>query len=133
MTNYLRLMGIDVWHFRTSLAFKYYRYDLLDSQSRQVGVLLADAVLLNEAEFQLVEKIVKATKKQFRGGLRKDPWEPGVFVKCVILLGSRVSNLINAEGIHIIRSYSLEDLLKNTELKVKTWRDLKTALKLMRE
>ncbi|AKQ33759.1 hypothetical protein [Candidatus Coxiella mudrowiae] len=134
MRHYLPLMGIDVWRFRTSVLFEYYRYDLLDSQNHQVGVLLADAVLLNEAEAQLVEKIAKATKKQVRGGLQTGPWESSELVECVILLGSRVAYLINsAKQSQIIRSYSPADLLQNTALKVQTWSDLKTAIKLMRE
>ncbi len=132
-------MGIDVWRFRTSVSFKYYRYDLLDSQNHRVGVLLADAVLLNEAEAQLVEKIAKATKKRVKGGLQMGPWESSEFVecvKCVILLGSRVAvtYLINSsKQSQIIRSHSPADLLQNIALKVQAWNDLKTAIKLMRE
>ncbi|WP_241538089.1 hypothetical protein [Coxiella-like endosymbiont] len=137
MRHYLQLMGIDVWRLRTLVSFKYYRYDLLDSQNRQAGVLLADAVLLNEAEAQLVKKIAQATKKQVKGGLQTAPWEwweSSKLLECIILLGSRVPYLIHStQQLQIIRSHAPVDLLRNTALKVQTWNDLKTAIKLMRE
>ncbi|MFW0088317.1 MAG: hypothetical protein AB8Y25_00325 [Coxiella endosymbiont of Haemaphysalis qinghaiensis] len=134
MIHYLRWMGIDVWRFRTPGLFEYYRYDLLNSQNHQVGILLADAVFQNKAEAQLVEKIVKATKKQFKGGLQSGLLEPDKLEKCVILLGSRVICLINSlKRSRIIRSHSPADLLQNAELKVQTWNALKAAIQLMRE
>ena len=127
-------MGIDVWRSRAPNAFGYYCYDLLNSQNHQVGILLADAILQNKAEAQLVEKIAKATKKQFEGGLQSGFLEPDRLEKCVILLGSRVIYLINSlEQSRIIRSHSPADLLQNSELKVQTWNDLKAAIQLMRE
>lgn len=71
MNHYLQLMGIDVWRLRTPVSNHYYHYDLLDTQDRQVGVLLADAVLKDEKESQLVEKIAKATKNRLEEVLRK--------------------------------------------------------------
>ena len=130
--RYLKSMGIDVWRFRVPDLFEYYRYDLLDSQNHRMGVLLADAVFQNRAEVRLVEKIAKATKKQINGGLQSGLLEPNELGKCVILLGSRVSCLINSLGqSQIIKSHSPADLLQNTKLKAQTWNDLKTAIQLM--
>ena len=129
----LQLMGIDVWRFRTvTYLYKYYRYDLLNLQNRHVGTLLADAILQNEAEIQLVEKIVKATKKQVKGGLQSGFLESSELGKCIILLGSQVTHLINSpEQLQIIKSYSPADLLQNPALKAQTWNDLKIAIHLM--
>ena len=135
IAKYLHLMGIDVWrfHIATDLC-EYYRYNLLSLQNRQVGTLLADAILQNEAEIQLVEKIVKATKKQVNGGLQSGFLESNEFGKCIILLGSQVTNLINQpEQSKIIKSHSPADLLQNPALKVQTWKDLKIAIQLMEE
>lgn len=134
MVRYLRYMGVDVWRSRAPNLFKYYRYDLLNSQNHQAGILLADAVLHNKAEAQLVEKIVKVTGKQFKGGLRSGLLEPDKLETCVILLGSRVICLIKSlEQSRIIRSHSPADLLQNSKLKVQTWNDLKKAIQLMKE
>ena len=127
-------MGIDVWRFRTPNSYKYYHYDLFNLQNQKVGTLLADAVLKNEAEAQLVEKIAKATKKQVKGSLRSGLLEFNELGKCVILLGSQVTRLTSSlEQSQIIKSYSPADLLQNTALKVQTWNDLKTAIQLMQE
>ncbi|WP_264435380.1 hypothetical protein [Coxiella endosymbiont of Dermacentor marginatus] len=132
--KYLQLMGVDVWHFRTPNSYEYYRYDLFNFQNQKVGTLLADAVLKNKAEAQLVEKIAKATKKQFKGSLRSGLLESNELGKCVILLGSQVTRLISSlEQSQIIKSYSPSDLLQNTTLKVQTWNDLKAAMQLMQE
>ncbi|MFV9988875.1 MAG: hypothetical protein AB8V57_01535 [Coxiella endosymbiont of Dermacentor nuttalli] len=132
--KYLQLMGVDVWHFRTPNSYEYYRYDLFNFQNQKVGTLLADAVLKNEAEAQLVEKIAKATRKQCKGSLQSGLLESNELGKCVILLGSQVTHLISSlEQSQIIKSYSPSDLLQNTTLKVQTWNGLKVAIQLMQE
>ncbi|MFW0025360.1 MAG: hypothetical protein AB8V90_00410 [Coxiella endosymbiont of Dermacentor nuttalli] len=132
--KYLQLMGVDVWHFRTPNSYEYYRYDLFNFQNQKVGTLLADAVLKNKAEAQLVEKIAKATRKQCKGSLQSGLLESNELGKCVILLGSQVTHLISSlEQSQIIKSYSPSDLLQNTTLKVQTWNGLKVAIQLMQE
>ncbi|MFW0039662.1 MAG: hypothetical protein AB8W08_02455 [Coxiella endosymbiont of Dermacentor silvarum] len=132
--KYLQLMGVDVWHFRTPNSYEYYRYDLFNFQNQKVGTLLADAVLKNEAEAQLVEKIAKATRKQCKGSLQSGLLESNELGKCVILLGSQVTHLVSSlEQSQIIKSYSPSDLLQNTTLKVQTWNGLKAAIQLMQE
>ncbi|MFW0043371.1 MAG: hypothetical protein AB8W35_01890 [Coxiella endosymbiont of Dermacentor nuttalli] len=132
--KYLQLMGVDVWHFRTPNSYEYYRYDLFNFQNQKVGTLLADAVLKNEAEAQLVEKIAKATRKQCKGSLQSGLLESNELGKCVILLGSQVTHLISSlEQSQIIKSYSPSDLLQNTTLKVQTWNGLKVAIQLMQK
>lgn len=132
--KYLQLMGVDVWHFRTPNSYEYYRYDLFNFQNQKVGTLLADAVLKNEAEAQLVEKIAKATRKQCKGSLQSGLLESNELGKCIILLGSQVTHLISSlEQSQIIKSYSPSDLLQNTTLKVQTWNGLKVAIQLMQE
>lgn len=136
--DYLKLMGIDVWRVRTFHSFDYYCYSLRNLKNRVVGILLADAIVRSNAENQLVEKIAKATKKQVSKGLRFKPEllnqndlnEPK---KCVIiLLGSRVAQLFSHfNPSRTIVSYAPAELLRDTTLKVKTWNDLKEAMRLM--
>ncbi|AAO90334.1 hypothetical protein [Coxiella burnetii] len=133
MNHYLQLMGIDVWRLRTPVSNHYYHYDLLDTQDRQVGVLLADAVLKDEKESQLVEKIAKATKKQIRGGLKEGRPNPEKLGQCVIiLLGNRVTQSFSQVNFpQIITSHSPAELLRDGDLKPKTWNALKKAMQLM--
>ncbi|WP_267256608.1 uracil-DNA glycosylase family protein [Coxiella endosymbiont of Ornithodoros maritimus] len=133
MNHYLQLMGIDVWRLRTPVSNHYYHYDLLDTQDRQVGVLLADAVLKDEKESQLVEKIAKATKKQIRGGLREGaPNSEKLEKSVIILLGNHVTQSFSQVNFpQIITSYSPAELLRDGDLKPKTWDALKKAIRLM--
>ena len=133
MNRYLQLMGIDVWRLRTPVSNHYYHYGLLDTRDRQVGVLLADAVLKDEKESQLVEKIAKATKKRIRGGLREGTPNSEEFEQSVIiLLGNRVTQSFSQANFpQIITSYSPVELLRDGDLKPKTWDALKKAIRLM--
>ncbi|QHG92544.1 hypothetical protein EGQ50_02220 [Coxiella endosymbiont of Amblyomma sculptum] len=133
--RYLQSIGIDIWRFRTPDSYGYFRYDLFDHQNRQAGILLADAILRNKIEAQLVEKIARATRKQIRGGFRFGCFESSnEFGKCAIFLGSQVSEFFMCtlkKSTTIIRSYSPADLLRNGKLKVQIWNDLKVAIQLM--
>ena len=133
MQHYLRLMGIDVWRLRaTRTSSEYYRYNLLNSDHRQVGLLLADVVLANQAEQMLVEKIAQATKKQITGGLTTDNLAADKFAHCVVvLLGATVTQLFSHLFSDPIISYSPAELLGKPKLKAKTWDDLKKAIRLM--
>ena len=133
--GYLKLMGIDVWRVRTFHSVDYYCYSLCNLQNRVIGVLLADAIVRNDAENQLVEKIVKATSKQVSEGLR---FRLGLlnqndFKECIIiLLGSRVARLFSHfDPSRTIVSYAPAELLRDAKLKVKTWNALKEAMRLM--
>ncbi|AJC50544.1 hypothetical protein [Coxiella endosymbiont of Amblyomma americanum] len=131
--KYLQMMGIDVWRFRTRRhSYGYYRYDLLDHQDCQVGILLADAILKNEAEAQLVKKIAEATRKRIKGGFQSGRLQSDEFGKCIIFLGTQVTHLLNYLGqVKIVKSYAPVELLQDTTLKIQTWNDLKTAIRLM--
>ena len=131
--GYLKLMGIDVWRVRTFPSVDYYCYSLCNLQNRVVGVLLADAIVRNDAENQLVEKIAKATRKQVSGGLRPGFLNQNDFKECVIiLLGYRVAQLFSHfDPSRMIVSYSPAELLRDATLKSKTWDVLKEAMRLM--
>lgn len=132
MNHYLQLIGIDVWRLRTPIANYYYHYDLLDVKSRPVGVLLADAILKNAKESQLVEKIAKATKKQVRGRLMLGVPNPNeLFQGVIILLGNRVAQLFTNDA-QVIRSYAPVKLMYDDNLKFETWDALKKAMWLMK-
>ena len=131
--GYLKLMGIDVWRVRTFHSVDYYCYSLCNSKNRVVGVLLADAIVRNDAENELVEKIAKATRKQVSGGLRLRLLNQKDFKECVIiLLGSRIAQLFSHfDPSRTIVSYAPAELLRDAKLKVKTWNTLKEAMRLM--
>ena len=134
MNLYLQLMGIEVWHLRSSMSNDYYQYNLLDMQNRLIGVLLADAVLKDVKEIQLVEKIAKATKKQIRGGLKTGTLNPYALLHgVVILLGNQMVQLFaHVNYPRIVKSYSPAELLRNKHLKLRTWDVLKQAMWLMK-
>lgn len=133
--DYLKLMGIDVWRVRTFHSIDYYCYSLCNLQNRVVGVLLADAIVRDNAESQLVEKIAKATKKKVSGRseFKLRLLNQNEFKECVIiLLGSRVTQLFSHfNPSRTIVSYAPAELLRDTTLKVKTWDALKEAIRLM--
>ena len=132
-SGYLKLMGIDIWRVRTSPSVNYYCYSLCNLQNRVVGILLADAIVRNNVENQLVEKIAKATKKQVFGGFQPGLLNQNDFKECVIiLLGSRVAQLFSHfDSSRIIVSYAPAELLRDVTLKAKTWNALKEAMQLM--
>ena len=127
-------MGIDVWRLRMPIVNYYYHYDLLDSRSRPVGVLLADAILKNTKESQLVEKIAKATKKQVRGRFKTGVPNPDELSEnVIILLGNQVAQLFTRDNDErVIRSYAPAKLIHDGNLKCETWNALKRAMWLMR-
>lgn len=131
---YLQLMGIDVWRLRMPIVNHYYHYDLFDARRRLVGVLLADAILKNTQESQLVEKIAKATKKQVRGRFKTGVPNPDELSKnVIILLGNQVAQLFTrANDARVIRSYAPAKLIHDNDLKCETWDALKKAMWLMR-
>ena len=134
MNFYLQLMGIRVWRLRPPISNGYYQYNLLDVQNRCMGVLLADATLKDTKEMQLVENIAKATNKKIRGGFKTgipNPYE--LLQGVVILLGNRMIQLFaHINDSRIVTSYSPEELLRNKDLKSKTWNSLKKAIWLMK-
>lgn len=132
--SYLKLMGIDVWRVQTFHSVGYYCYSLCNLQNRMVGVLLADAIMRNDAENELVEKIAKATRKKVSRGLKLGLLNQNDLKECIIiLLGSRITQLFSHfDSLRTITSYAPAELLHDAKLKVKTWRALKEAMRLMK-
>ncbi|QTS84091.1 hypothetical protein [Coxiella endosymbiont of Amblyomma nuttalli] len=131
--NYLQLMDIDVWQVRTFPSMNYYCYSLYNLKNRLVGVLLADAIVRNDAENQLIKNIAKATRRQVCEGFRLKLLNHNDLKECImILLGSRVSQLFSHfDPLRMIVSYAPAELLRDATLKVKTWNALKKAMRLM--
>ena len=132
--SYLKLMGIDIWRVHTFRSVDYYCYSLCNLRNRIIGILLADAIVRNDAENQLVEKIAKATGKKVSEGLRLGLLNQNDLKECiVILLGSRIARLFSHfDHSRIIISYAPAELLRDEKLKVKTWNALKEAMQLMK-
>lgn len=132
--SYLKLMGIDVWRAQTFHSVSYYCYNLCNLQNRLIGVLLADAIVRDDAENELVEKIAKATRKKVSRGLRLGLLNQNDLKKCIIiLLGSRITQLFSHfDSSRKIISYAPAELLRDPKLKVKTWNALKEAMRLMK-
>lgn len=127
--TYLGLLGVTQWRLRETRVFSYYRVAFYGANQEIVGWLLADAILENEAENELVNAIVKATKIVAKGEKVSDvPFEEA---GALILLGEGVSRRWRREK--SVSSYSPAELLANEKLKAQTWQEVKKAMAWMNQ
>lgn len=134
--HYLQTIGIVSWRSRlvSNENPTCYRYELYDNE-RQVGLLIADAILHTAEEQKLIEAIAAATKKRTVGGLRQSDSSLLNEKTVVIALGSQVSRWLRSRvelsSFQFIESFSPAELLTDSRLKVQVWNAIKQALKLM--
>lgn len=131
--SYLELLGIPVWRLRVEKPLACYRYEFYDDTGSQpVGLLFADASPGDAAEKQLVEAIVKATKKRAVGSVENEIKLGDITqARVIVLLGNEVAKKLQAGQCPLIQSYSPAELLANPSLKAAAWESLKKAMQMM--
>lgn len=139
--QYLDRMGIVVWRLREPAAPEKYFQAALNKAEKTVGLLLADVcndISLEEQE-NLLQKIAGALitepDKVARVLMTELDREPRVSageayeeLKFVIFLGNKIKTNFSCK---IIRSFALNDLIKNPEYKKKLWVEIKSLRELL--
>ena len=121
--QYLARMGIVRWHLRVRKARQTRHCILKNAAGKVVGLMVADideTISVIDQE-NLLQKIALALTPFFSF----DDADLANHYEFVILLGS-----VNCEvrSKRIVKSFSLVELMRNTEYKKTLWRDMKTLL-----
>lgn len=140
--TYLDRMGITVWQLRQHNQADFFYYALNNTQGKIIGIIVADrdshqAVSMVDQE-NLLQKICDALTVYVKKDISLSMIENLFFepIDCVILLGQRAQKLLdmNVKKIRqVIRSYSLSDLIHDTEHKKSLWTQLKPCVALFHE
>ncbi len=129
-TEYLSIMGIEVWRLREAAAQnliqkKFVSYYLLNSQRNLAGLLLAE--MNSGQEDQERELLLAIFHALEMSGKEINTSTAGASPKnFLILLGANCPQMSVSTETKVIMTHSLAEMLKNPLLKAKVWQSLST-------
>lgn len=136
-STYLDRMGITVWQLRQHNQAEFFYYALNNKQGKTMGIIVADRDATQSVspmdQENLLQKICDTLTTHVKRGISLSAIENLFFepIDCVILLGDRAQKLLdmNTKKVrHVIRSYSLADLIHDTEHKKTLWAQIKPCV-----